>query len=60
MLRIRISTDNDVFQGGGKWSETAKILRDLANRLDRESGAYGGVLNLFDENGNHVGAATLS
>ena len=52
MLRISISQGNDAFKGNSnKERETAHILRELANRIER--GDKQG--KIMDINGNSVG-----
>jgi hypothetical protein len=55
MLKLAIETTNDAFQDGWTATECARILRELAARL--ESGETGGALR--DVNGNRVGSFTL-
>lgn len=56
MFTLRIETDNAAFDSEDGWStEVARILRDLASRLD--IGAFPNSV-LRDVNGNNVGAAT--
>jgi len=59
-LTITIDTDNDAFQEcGGGWTqsyETARILRDLAKRIDGNPHFSAGYSQpLRDINGNEVG-----
>lgn len=55
MLKLAIETTNDAFSGGWAATECARILRDLAERI--ENGATQGKLH--DVNGNRVGSFTL-
>lgn len=50
-MHLRITTENDAFQGGNGPAEVARILRRLADRI--EGGETSG--NLRDVNGNRVG-----
>jgi hypothetical protein len=55
MITITIKTDNAAFQDN-RHAEVARILRDLANRLDR-----GFTFDrVQDVNGNAVGSVTLT
>ena len=51
MLTIRIKTSNAAFQDGNREAEIARILRELAERI--ESDEY--PAKLKDVNGNTVG-----
>lgn len=51
-IRIIIETENAAFQEVGEEIETARILRELADKV--ESGGLGDF-NLRDINGNTVG-----
>ena len=51
-IRIIIETDNAAFEDTGEEIETARILRDLADKV--ESGGLGDF-NLMYINGNTVG-----
>ena len=58
-LKIQITMDNAAFEGDGGGSEAARILRDLADRID------GGLtsktlVRLNDVNGNNVGTAKVT
>ena len=56
MFKVTIRTDNAAFEGEGRAAETARILRELADKI--ESGrVYGSVQ---DGNGNAVGAFAFS
>ena len=50
--QLEINTDNDAFQDGYLEEEIARILRELASRIEK----YGACnKTLFDINGNNVG-----
>lgn len=51
MIRIKIKTENAAFQDGNKRCEVARILRNLADKI--ESGES--PSKLLDINGNCVG-----
>lgn len=56
MLKIEFETDNAAFGDGNATYETARILRNIADRIKggaTEGGAY-------DFNGNHVGKWSVS
>jgi len=53
MFTLRIETDNAAFSEGNLGGELARILRDVAARLERST-CYDAAL-LFDVNGNSVG-----
>lgn len=53
---VTINTDNDAFQGGNREAETARILRELADRI---ANGRSFPIALMDENGNRVGSAVL-
>lgn len=57
-LKIEIATDNDAFGEGlfETGAEAAAILRKLAGKLEREGLGEWSEGNLFDVNGNKVGA----
>lgn len=55
MFTLQIATDNAAFEGDDRKTEIARILRDVADRL--EQGKFVG--RLLDVNGNHVGRAEL-
>lgn len=50
-LHVRIKTSNAAFDGDDVYAETARILRDAADRLDRQQTQA----KLHDMNGNYVG-----
>jgi hypothetical protein len=53
-FRLFISLDNEAFANGNEATETARILRNVATRI--ESGEfYGHFLTIRDANGNDVG-----
>ncbi len=58
---LYIDTENaafDVENGGGALSETARILRKVADRLD-DGELFDTFQTLFDFNGNDVGRAAF-
>ena len=54
-LTVRIKTDNAAFQGDSLGPELARILREIAEKL--EGGRDGGPV--MDANGNRVGAWSM-
>jgi hypothetical protein len=52
MITIKIKTSNAAFQDGNKRTEVARILRDLASKLESGLSPH----KLYDINGNHVGS----
>jgi hypothetical protein len=56
-LRILIDLDNDAFGGGEESYEAARILRELAKRIEDPSADLMHGLALYDINGNTVGRA---
>ena len=57
-ITIKIDTKNDAFQGGNNGGETARILRELADRISNEQLSRHSNRNLRDVNGNVVGTFT--
>lgn len=55
MFSCHIKTDNDAFAGDNRNAELARILREIADRL--ESGHTSG--RTFDANGNRAGQWSL-
>ena len=55
-FRLTIDTDNEAFWDRN--TETARILRSVADMLDR-SADFSHYLTLFDVNGNDVGRAAF-
>lgn len=55
-ITVTISTDNAAFEDN-EAGETARILRDLADKLERR-----GLMDIaaIDENGNKVGRFTVT
>ena len=53
---VTIETDNAAFEDAGREIETARILRDIARRLDKGDDFDTRRL-VFDANGNHAGFA---
>jgi hypothetical protein len=56
MLKITIKTENDAFADGNKRAEVARILREVADSLERGSDE----VVCRDFNGNKVGKAELT
>ena len=55
MITITINTDNAAFQAGNRSSEVARILHDIAEKLDRNATPC-----VYDVNGNVCGRVTLT
>lgn len=55
MFKLHIDTDNSAFEDGNKGAEVARILRQLADKLESD-GLQWCYQNLRDINGNIVGA----
>lgn len=55
-LRIAIEMNNAAFEEG-RGAEAARILRDLADRLEDDGVQAGTHIPLYDINGNRVGNA---
>ena len=55
MITITIETGNAAFSDGNRSAEIARILRELADKLDRNA-----TLCVYDVNGNRCGAVTLT
>lgn len=53
-FKLYINTDNSAFDGECKQYEIARILRELADKVETE-GVQWAYQNLRDENGNIVG-----
>ena len=51
MVKIEIKTGNDAFQDGNYYEELAKILRELADKIEHGNEPE----KLMDSNGNAVG-----
>jgi hypothetical protein len=59
-LSLKMDCDNSAFQEGERANEIARILRDMATKIERESEAFSsGTLaigsRLWDRNGNTCG-----
>lgn len=54
MIVIEIATENAAFEGAGRSEEVARILRELAVRVE-EGALYNRVTRIADINGNRVG-----
>lgn len=52
---IRINTDNAAFDRRGGGREAARILRDLANKIEDEDVHLSFYVTIMDINGNSVG-----
>lgn len=59
MLQIRFDTENAAFDDGNRECEVARILRELADKIEN-GGATGMFQNVFDANGNVVGTFKLT
>ena len=60
MLNITIATGNSAFGDGQRGAELARILRGLANSVERSGSDINGMdLCIRDANGNRVGSLTL-
>ena len=53
MVKIEFDTENAAFGQGSRLSETARILRDIAEKIENGSSLGGGPVR--DINGNTVG-----
>lgn len=58
-FRVQFAVINAAFDGVDRPVETARILRDLADRIERGGIKPGDNLLIRDINGNAVGQATL-
>jgi len=59
MFQMRFDTENEAFECGNRESETARILREIADRVER--GAASGMFqNVHDLNGNVIGTFKLT
>jgi hypothetical protein len=56
-FKLNIDCDNDAFYGEQKHAELARILREIADRLEEYGGLTGTVVR--DINGNTVGNAVF-
>ena len=53
---LEITTDNSAFDSpAGNGPEIARILRDVADHVDRSDWTVGDSADLLDANGNRVG-----
>jgi hypothetical protein len=59
-VTVRISLTNDAFQDGNSGSEAARILRDLADRIDGSELTKNDCRFARDINGNRVGELKTS
>lgn len=53
-ITLKIDTGNAAFDDAGKPQEVARILRELADRLESRA-CLPDAVRLFDFNGNHCG-----
>jgi hypothetical protein len=53
MFTLTITTNNATFEGGARDHEIARLLRDVATRIETIDHPNRG--SLFDTNGNRVG-----
>lgn len=59
-LSIRIKTDNAAFEGEYCGQELARILRNIADRLENwQADGFGIMANIYDSSGNAVGILRL-
>jgi hypothetical protein len=56
-FKLNIKCENDAFYGEQKHAELARILREIADRLEESGGLTGTVVR--DINGNTVGTAVF-
>jgi hypothetical protein len=59
MFQMRFDTENSAFEEAGRESETARILREIADRIERGE-STGLFQNVKDVNGNVIGTFKLS
>ena len=57
MFTLKFATDNAAFEGEALEAECARLLRQIAKRLEVREEATGTIM---DANGNYVGTWTLS
>ena len=57
-FKLTIACNNDAFYGEDKHAELARILREIADRLEEVGGLLGTTVR--DINGNAVGTAKFS
>jgi len=57
-FRLNVHADSAAFDGDDRNRETARILRDVADRLDSGE-PFEMFVSLFDINGNRVGSAAF-
>lgn len=60
MFKLSFDTDNAAFVDRGTGHETARILRELANHIEREWDGYAKFSNVRDSNGNTIGTWKLA
>lgn len=60
MFKLEIETGNAAFDDGGAQHEIARILRDVADRVERAGAPPWGRGLCCDINGNKVGHFTLT
>lgn len=58
MLKIEMNTDSDAFQSD-PGAEMARILRDIADKIEGARPADSGIYFARDINGNRVGSVTF-
>ena len=56
-IKIEIETKNAAFDDGNAPQEVARILRELAERMETRA-CLPDTVNLYDANGNRVGKLT--
>lgn len=55
MIIIKIDTSNAAFQNGNSGAEIARILRELADKVDGQDVVFE-LIPIYDSNGNRVGS----
>ena len=58
LFRLAIECDNAAFEAGNEGMEVARILRELADRVESRGDFEGCAFRLMDFNGNGVGYAS--
>lgn len=58
-FEVHIGMDNAAFEDEGKENELARILRELADRVESSELEPQDVMRLLDVNGNRVGFAVV-
>lgn len=58
IFRLHVTTDNDAFQQGAMDQEIVRILREIADRIERQGVGFPSQ-TVLDINGNDVGRYAL-